>query len=454
MDRDIWHYDLLEKWNEHYYKNIFLQSHLTGEEIALGQGDEKEFFYIAKREQKWYLIPSEIVQKGELPFRLDYSVKIGVKGKAFHLIKEITSLTIKAEQTMSYKEMIDSWMDYEHDNKKAYTLWKIITETFYSSRINVRVVTYPGWLKDSVPFTVSRLLGNSFTVNKPSLAKLKFLLRDSIKGLCLNEIQKLEPKERQDLAKFYEDVGDFKTIYTNPTRSSFGVQEQCNIKNLSTFTFSNFPDSKKQYEEQKEDMFDSIFEPKVRSRIFPLLFTGGDEITPACKQRFAHISEAITKEEIEQITNWMRNFKYYENEGQELASKKLFKNNYYMSNTRWDRNFQAISERIKLYCETQEEFDSFTKLLWKSNRQYTEWVQTNIVPEHKPVIEEKVEDKPTLQLKPMKSAPERVMEVIEKHKEINIESLMEEANVTEQVIDRMKQIGDIFEPKKGIIRRL
>ncbi len=469
MNQDLWHYDVLEQWNEEYYKDVFLPTHLTGDEIAIGSEDERVFFFTAKKDNKMYLIPSEIIQDDEIPFKLNKAEKIGVKGKAFWKVDDITCVSIRAEKTMSYKEMINSWMDYEHENKESFILWKIITDTFYCSRINVRVVTYPGWLKDSVPFTLSRLLGNCFTINKPSLAKLKYLLNNSTTGLCLNEIQKLESKEKIDLAKFYEDVGDFKTIYTNPTRASSKVQEQCNIKNLSTFTFSNFPDSNRSYEEQKKDVFDNIFEPKVRSRIFPLLFVGGNEKNPACKQRFNHVTERITKEQVEEITQWMRNYKYYEKNGQELSLKKHFKNSYSMKNTRWDRNFQAICQRIKLYCDTQEEFDKFVKLLYDCNKEYVLWVNnyqnvlkpTNPVdtPQQELVLDEKRINNQLFEEEVVEvavSAKERVFEAIDKAPEgkIQVEVLLEKAGVSEEILKMMLTENDIFEVKSGVIARL
>lgn len=234
MDSLLWHYDNLEQWNAKYYKDVFLMTHLVGDEIAIGNDEERRFFYPAKKNKVMYLIPSEVVEEGDIPFICLNSEKIAHKGKAFQIIDNIKSVAIKEEQTISYKQLIDSWMDYEHEEKEKFTLWKIITDAAFSLRINIRVITYPGWMKDSPLFTLSRLRGNCFSVNKPSLPKLKYLLQDSIKILGLNEVQRLETAQRLDLAKFYEDVGDFKTQYINPTRSTNGTAEICKINNMST----------------------------------------------------------------------------------------------------------------------------------------------------------------------------------------------------------------------------
>lgn len=374
MDTTLWHYDNLEQWNEKYYKDVFLLTHLIGDEIAIGGEEERGYFYIAKKDKTMYLIPSEIVEIGDIPFVSLATSKIAYKGKAFKVVKEIKSVVLREEQTMTYRKMIDDWMDYDHEEKERFVLWKIIVDTAFTSRINVRILTYPGWMKDSVLFTLSRLRGNCFSVNKPSLAKLKFLLNNSTKVLGLNEVQKLEETQKLDLAKFYEDTGDFKTQYINPTRSTGGTTEICKINNMSTLTFSNFPDSKKNYEEQKKEVFDNIFDPKIRSRIFPLLFRGGSETLPACRQRFGNITKKIKEEDIAQITIWLRNHIFYENHGSELSNKKKFENKYSIKNNRWDRNFQSICERLKLYSDSQEEFDKWTKLLYSCHKEYLNFV--------------------------------------------------------------------------------
>lgn len=384
---------MLEMWSEAYYRNVFLQSHLTGEEIAIGKEEERAFFFVAKKDKTQYLIPSEIIENGQIPFLATETAKIGYKGKAFVVIKKIKDVVIRAERTMTYKQMINSWMDYEHMEKDRFTLWKMVVDAAYSARVNLRVMTHPGWMKDSPVFTLGRLRGNCFAVNKPSLAKLKYLVNDCTRILGVNEVQKLDADNKDDLSKFYEDTGDFKTVYTNPTRSTGGTSEQCNINHLSTLTFSNFPDSKKDVEHQKEELFDYMFHPKISSRIFPLLFIGGSESEPACKQRFGHITERITQADVDEITNWLRNFIYYEQHGKDIAAQKNFKNNYFIKNTRWDRNFQAICERIKLYCDTQEEYNYWTKLLFTCHMEYLSYVAKFGVDEYlkkSEVIEEDV----------------------------------------------------------------
>ena len=121
MDPLLWHYDNLEQWNEKYYKDVFLLTHLIGDEIAIGKDDEREYFYTAKKDNIMYLIPSEIIESGDMPFIALETLKTAYKGKAFQVIKKIKSVVLREERTITYKEMIDSWMDYDNEEKERYT---------------------------------------------------------------------------------------------------------------------------------------------------------------------------------------------------------------------------------------------------------------------------------------------------------------------------------------------
>lgn len=421
-----------------------LPIHLTGEEVAVGSGEVKDFYYLAKKNNKQYAISSDIIDKGQIPFLILHTDKMAIKGKAYLYVSEHQDVAIRPQITMTYRAMIDSWMDYEHEEKLRYTLWKIIVECAYNSRVNIRVMTYPGWMKDSPLFTLGRLFGNCFAVNKPTLPKLKYLMNDSTKILGLNEIQRLDSVGIEHLSKFYEDVGDFKTVYINPTRGTAGAGEMCNIKGLSTLTFSNFPDSKKDYDDQKKDMFDYMFHPKIRSRIFPLLFIGGSEDVPACKERFPHMTDKLSDEDMASITNWMRAFLYFS----KVKPQKKYKHTYSVRNTRWDRNFHAICERIQLYADSQDEYDRLVKLLLSCHLAYldyskdmsirvehTEQTEQTEVAEEEVVVDELTPREQILSY--LKEKGQSCFSDIENHMKCDIDS----------IIDKMKKEGDVWQPK-------
>ena len=390
MKSSIWDYENLRQWSAEYYKGVMLTEYLTGEEIAIGTENDRAFFYVAKIKRSYYLIPSAIIEEGKIPFRILDTAKIGYKGKAYFIIKHTKDVSIKAEKTMSYKAMIDSWLDYEHAEPDILTLWEMVIDTAFSSRINVRVITYPGWMKDSPLVVLGKLRGGCYTVNKPTIAKTKFLLNESTRILGLNEIQALKTVEKSDLSRFYEDVGDFKPDYVNPSRAAQGCSEISSIANLSTLTFSNFPKDRLEYAKKHEELFEAMFEPKISGRIFPLLLKGGSETVPACKQRFKHVTEKLSKGDMDRITDWLRNFRYYEDYGIELAMNKEFTQTHVIANTRWDKNFTAICERLKLYCDTQEEYGKWTQLLYDCHQDYLDYENSFTDTGGEPVKEEMI----------------------------------------------------------------
>lgn len=368
--RDIYHFDILHSFNSIYYKDIFNLSDINDSELAIKNKDieETEYFYEIKKGKETYLLPSYALQ--DLPIKVIETIKISFKNKGFHKITRCQSVNIKAEQTMNYRDMIDKWLDYEHEEPELWKLWKIIIDTAYCSRINIRIMTHPGWGKDS-PITVLReLRGDCVTVNKPSLAKLKYLLSNKNKIIGINEVQNVKGNDMEDLAKYMEDSGDFKPEYENPKRSSGHALERCDIRNLSTLIFYNFPDE--DIGEDNSTLFDSIFHDKIKSRIFPLLFKGGTKTITACKQNFGHITDKITNDEILYLTNWIRAHKFYENKYPTGTEK--FTRRYHLKNTRWERNIQAILARVDMYCDNQEEFNHFEDLLLSCHKEYLDYI--------------------------------------------------------------------------------
>ncbi len=238
-NKEVWYYDILHKYNDKKYADILTSNMVNGDEIAMKEqgADDYEYFYPVKKDKSNYLLPSDFVD--ELPVKIVFSDKIQHKGKAYHLIEQVKSVSIKAEQTMSYKEMINSWINFDHLSPKEYLVWKIVCDTAYRSRVNVRAMSYPGWLKDSPLATLSLLRGDVSTVNKPTFAKLKWLLNGYNKVLGINEIQGLKAEEASAIAKYLEDVGDFKTTFVGDSRASSGTSEIVDITNHSCLLFYN-----------------------------------------------------------------------------------------------------------------------------------------------------------------------------------------------------------------------
>ena len=365
--RDIFHYDLINQFNQQYYKNIINVSNIVGDELAIKHNGKDYFYFPIKKDNFIYLLRSEHIN--DLPLRIIKSEKISFKSKAYQKIVEIQPVKIKAKQTVSYKDMIDAWLPYEHDNTILFTLWKIIVDTAYSDRINVRAISFPGWLKDSPLVSLQLLRGDTATVNKPSLAKLKYLLNNNLKVIGINEVQSVKKEDDvDDLAKFYEDTGDFKPEYVNPKRSTGGTSERSDITNMSTLTFYNFPEKK------KELIFDQLFHPKIRARVFPLFLDGGSHESSACKHKFGKMVEPIKQDEMDTLKNFIHNHKYYEDYIKSGFNDFKYNNKYRFGNVRWERNFITVCQRIAVYAQGDKElYDKLESVLYNAHIAYVDY---------------------------------------------------------------------------------
>jgi len=371
--RDIFHYDIIKEFNTKYYENIITISNVVGEEIAIKDKntDEQRFFYVAKKDKISYLMDSDYLTK--LPIKILSTNKIAFRNKAYVYIDSAVSVNIKPEKGYDYRTMINTFLPYEpeHLEPELFTIHKIIVDAAYSSRINIRLISFPGWLKDSPLAVLEQLRGDVITVNKPSYAKMKKVLNGKSKILGLNEIQDLETKDYRALAKYYEDTGDFKPKWVNDTKATGDTGDDADLSDHSSMTFYNFP------EKDDEPIFDTIFKPKIRSRIMPILLSGGSHDITACQHKFGLVDPYITDEEYAAILTFLRTHKYHEIYWyQELQNKKIYQNQYHFKNIRWERNYQTIMQRINLYARDEDEFKRMETRLYGAIIAYGDFVKT------------------------------------------------------------------------------
>ena len=382
MKKDLFHYDRIHQFSTRYYHDVFLPTEVVGDEMSVKIGDVPFYFYPMKKGKTNYLLPSGFIDK--LPIAVSKTKKISFRSKAYVMIDQAHSVKIVAERKMSYYDFINSWLDYEHEQPDLLIIWKIITDCAYADRINIRAISFPGWLKDSPLGVLGQLRGDCIAVNKPSYAKLKCEIAAGNKVLALNEVQDLEIKDYRSLAKYYEDTGDFKPIFINDTLG----KDRIELHNHSSMTFYNFPEG------TDEKIWDEIFAPKIRSRIFPILLTGGTHKITACKQTWGTVDDELSDIEYDEIKNFLRTHKWYENADNCSieANLKPWTPKHTFKNTRWNRNYQAICKRIKLYARTEIEYHKFEEVLYQAHDQYMIYVDSkmNIIMENSVKVEERV----------------------------------------------------------------
>ena len=368
MKKELYHYDNITAFNKQRYDHILNANNVSGDEIAIKDKDteEEEFFYPLKKNKINYLLPSQYID--ELPLKIINDYKSSWRSKAYKMITSIKSIKIIGKKTMSYKQMIDNFIPYAHIVPEEFKVWKIICNVAYMSRINIRAISYPGWLKDSPLVILAMLRGDVTTLNKPTFAKLKYVLAGNNKILGMNEVQNIKSEEKYPLAKYYEDVGDFKPKFVSDSRATGHTREECSIINHSSMTFYNFP------KKDTETLFDDVFDPKILSRIFPILLSGGNHDETACLETFGLINSEFTEEDYDEMTAYLKNHVYYEENYKELLKAKAWNNPHSFRNTRWQRNYDTICQGLKLYSDDEREFIRLERVFYSMHRNYMDYI--------------------------------------------------------------------------------
>lgn len=367
MNSSVWHYDKLALYNQDKYKDVLTANMIVGDEISIKNKDldVMEYFYVLKKGEVNFLLESKYID--ELPLKIKDCYKMSFRSKGYMKITLIKSVRAKPKRTMSYKQMIDSWLPFKHEEPLAFTVFKIITDVAYSRRINIRCMSYPGWLKDSPLVSLAMIRGDCSTVNKPTFAKLKYLLSGGLKVLGINEAQGMESKDRRALSRFYEDVGDFKPYFVFDSRKTDGTKEGVELTNLSSMTFYNFP-------EDDDGCFDEQFHAKIRSRLLPFLLPGGSNTDTACKESFDDEIEGITEQEKAFLDQFLANHVHYAEDKESGLDGKEWTPKHKFKNTRWNRNYTAICTGLRRYADNEEEFNTLEEMLFKMVSEYMDWV--------------------------------------------------------------------------------
>jgi hypothetical protein len=385
VDKQIWSYTKLQTYNERKYAEILNKSDISGDEVAIknpffdaesemcADNPTHHYYYPFTKNKVNYLIENpegaDILEK--LPVKILDTQKTQFRGKAYLKVISCRPVEVKAERTMSYKQMIDAWMPFDHLTPDELKVWKIIVDTAYADRINIRAISYPGWLKDSPLQILAELRGDVRAVNKPTYAKIKLFVSNGLKILGLNEIQNLKTEAKDPLAKYYEDTGDFKNKFVADSRSTSGTTEESDISNHSNMTFYNFPKKDGQL------LFDDLFDDKVIGRIFPLLLSGGTQTQTAVQEKFPHVDKHISDDEFAYLNNFLKNHKYYEMNAREELEFKPWKSKYLhkFNNVRYRRNYETVLLRLKLYAETETEYHELEDIFYSMHTNYLDYIK-------------------------------------------------------------------------------
>lgn len=377
------HYDVLSSFREYFYSELILNDHL-GDEMAIKVGEEQTFIFPARRNGKIFAIPSSIVEKKALPIRIKKTDKIAHRNNVYHYVTGYSSTRVAEKRTMSFKEMIDILSDFQHSNPEELKIYTIVTFMMYARKGFVRCVSEASFGKNSIPGIMKMLLSDIAIINPRSNAALEHKLMNKL--LVLDELTMLEKAQRSLMQDSLLRIADGAPSYEKGTRGNakHGTKDEYDITQLSIQIMYNVYEYYVQ-SGQGDKYFDNIFTFAVKDRFLPLHFEGTMD-----SLQFSEIDKPrqVMHEVENDILSLMRALKYYAAHiDEEDKDFKLWNTERLSKSGRCDKTFNTICQGLRMYAETEKEYNDMAEKVRKMYKRHDEMLKQNEVKEF-PIEEE------------------------------------------------------------------
>lgn len=371
-------YDLIAEFKRQYFGKLLMQEHLVGHQIMLnkltypdsGTDDTANFWgYSFLKDGKKYLLSSvnnegeEIKLSDYLPLLASGLQKVAHRTDVYYLIRKPVIAKFKSEQTMSFKEMVDSFTSLCHSNPDHQKLMWFITLAQMMDRCNFRIATNAGFGKDSTIDIIGNLIGGAATIENPTIAKLEFMTYQKL--LAINEVVDVSKPDWRNIQQFLLAAGAHKPEVTKHSRAvSNGVSEVLNISKFSISLMYNDID----HYSFKTEFFDEMTKDAVKDR-FPALRLHGSFTEDFNKIKDVDIKTYVSQN-MEEYKKLIYAYTYYK----ENLTKHLHR--YHtgklrpITSHRWRTNIGRLLKMVDLYCDTQEEFDRWLGVINASMQDY------------------------------------------------------------------------------------
>lgn len=372
---NLWNYDLIQTFNENYYKDVLMNQHINDTEKFVEKAKDEHGnpieinsrFYPLKKGMKNYLLPREYLN--ELPVLPDGLMVVSINREVYYLLRDRIPWGLRPEKKFETNNIfLKQFCDYEHINKTDFEIYKMIMLAGYFKRINVRISSEPSFGKDSVANVLKLLCGDVGVVHNPTMPKIEWLLTNKI--LVTNEVAGIKSTDKDNLQQYYLMCGDFNNVYEKRAVATYkGSQNSYNINQLSNVVYYNnidcYPDRK------KEKYFDMMFQRAVLERFIPFKFEG------TLTEQFQEVlnKEKLVEDNIEFFKNNIKHLRYLEeNFDNELHNyeRKIdtgFKDRYL-------RNWNTLLDCIDIFSDNQEQFDIYCDRLYESYKSYQNMINS------------------------------------------------------------------------------
>jgi hypothetical protein len=376
------HYESISEFKRQFYKDLLTIDHLQGGEVHIQklkypdgtEDDEANFWgFKLKKDNVSYLLPNKMKDGTKwkaselLPIKPQDLEKVSYRGDVYWQIKKPIKARFIAEKKMTFKMLVDTLSDIEHSNPTHRKLLVMLGFSSMMERCNFRVCSPPSFGKDSVVDTFGALFGSATTILRPTTSKLEFMT--SYKWLAINEAVDIQEAEWKRIEQFLLDAGAHKPEITKQSRAYEGVGETLDISNFSISLFYNdYTDYQGEFK-----YFDTVAKAAVLDR-FPAFRLHGNFKANFNEIRKVDVAEFVTKN-LATYKDLVHTYTYYkQNLNEELHYYSINKLRPFKSQ-RWSFNVGKLLKIIDLYCDSQEEFDEWIKVVNSSINDYQDMVE-------------------------------------------------------------------------------
>lgn len=378
MSNALLYYECLAEFKKQLYAGILEESDIVGGETHIAtfthengfKDTEANFWgYVFAKNNNKYLLPtrledgSRINIQDVLPFKPLRTTKVAYKGQAYQMIEDKAPIVFRAKRTMSFRELVDSLGCFAHQNPRHYKLLWLIELTQILDRANFRIVSPPGFGKDSVVDVMRGLNQNAGTIENPTIAKLEERAK-RVKHLALNEVIDITKDQWRQIEQFLLAAGANKTELTKRSRAHGGVGETIDVSTLSlTLMYNDIMD----YSGTLKDYFDGYTKRAVQDRFVPFRLYGRlTENFNAVRDLNVpdFVSENMTK-----LKEFIYNLEYYRAFYAQTSTRYDTSTLCYLPE-RWKLNVQKLLKTVSFYVESQEEMDEWVDTIGQSIQDY------------------------------------------------------------------------------------
>jgi len=415
----------------------------------------KGFFAIkdVEGDKQKYFISTEM--RKQMPIRVNESEEVFFKDNSrsrsiISLPTDITPFRINAEQVWaSDRDFIDSIAPFKHSEPDHWTLSKIVALMGYVGKLFCGICSLSEFGKSSI-YLIFDAITKKCPLFQPRSVPGVLAQITSDGNMVFDEVHDAPSEVKSCMENFSLQVAGNSPVYINGAMKSKNTRTKYDVSQQSiTYLYNVYSN----YSQPEKQFWNFIWSNKkaMESRFLLLMLKG-------------KLEEEFDKDfDIPKVAEDNKLF-YIKIAKHLLYLKKLKVTNAYIRRYTSTNQiklkgrhlilYDEIMWGLDLYCQSQQEYDKFIRVLNNSIMDYDTMLrhQDHVLPEMKIIEEQELVVKEEL----VKSDTERVMDFITGKKLTPIDEIAGELNIQDidTLLERMKKNGDVFEPRAGFIERL